>query len=552
MPPNSQLPRQRTPALSRRLTIVLTIVLTVALGVPVVSAQDGSTPTPQDSAIGPDGEIQRCTAITEPGNYHLSSDFEASTDGTCLTIEHNESSVTIDGNGHTLQGPGMDGTTGIAVDPGQDAGSVEIHAITVAGWGSTGIEHMNGDLTLRDATVTNNGDGYRAQGMNSGTLRNVTFTGNDGAGISTEMIIDLRVDDVQSTGNDVGIEMIDGGDVQVTNSHFTANDGAGISVGHSMNAAFSNVDASSNGGNGVLVAGSSMGTQATFEDSSFTANAEDGLEAVYYSGSNDQVDLTNVHIDENAGRAISTSDTSNGEQGDPAVVQATNVTLGGGLAVDFERQGLTIETEKTDWSATDTMNITGSSETAVDATFDVGGANGQLWQQTDDAWNKQGEYSTSDGRFEATIGAGTWTADSPDSTPTQDATATPSGPQSSGTTQTSPSGGGGPQAAGQTDTATSGTNGPGMQADSDTLSPDTESTPGSNTTGGGNQVNTIANSPTDDPESPAGQPDTETVTPSDTDQDEDGDGVVGDGPGFTGLTTLIILVGAVLLAARQS
>lgn len=555
--------------MKRTLAILIALLVVLGLGTPLVAAQQSNNPD-----IADDGEILSCTTITEPGEYYLGSDLQGSSNDACITVAHNASTVTINGNGHTLQGPGEGSIHAIKVDPSYNAGRVEIHDITISGWDHA-IEHSDGKLSFYEATVTGNSIGYNANVMDGGDIWSVEFRNNEGTAINTGTIMSLSLRNVQATNNGAGLAMIDGGSVRVMNSEFNNNENFGISVGHSMNASFTNVQVSGNGGPGVGFSGSSMGTKASFEDSTITNNGLDGI-AVHFQPDSDHIDLTNVHIDGNERRAI----TAYEPERDAALarVNATNVTLGGGLTVNFEQEAPILETTTTDWSATDTIKVAGEDTVTVEATFDVGGETGQLWKESNGGWSKQAEFSTNEGRFTETLGTGHWTGVTAEQTtptptptpeptpePTPTATATPTEPAEPTDTPTEtdsgtvPAGTDPPTATPDDSTPESGvgSGGGGSGAESrpdtptETATRDDDSTPSNGETFTPTDTEAATTTETEQvTESPAG---TQVTTENQSDAGTPNDGSSSeDLPGFTGVLALIALVGATLLAYRNA
>jgi parallel beta-helix repeat protein len=148
----------------------------------------------------PDQEIDACTDISRPGSYELTSDL--SSDETCIEI--NTSYVTVDGQGHLVEGVGSDDKTGIyANGTGGTVSDVTVTNVELSGWtGSDGeavmfediddgeiseVDVMRGDygirlvgstsIDVRDNTVDRTSGGQPAVALQSGSNRN-TITGN--------------------------------------------------------------------------------------------------------------------------------------------------------------------------------------------------------------------------------------------------------------------------------------------------------------------------------------------------------------------------------------
>ena len=212
-------------------------------------------------------EIDSCTTITESGSYLLTEDIENSEVETCISIE--TSDVTLDGNGHTVDGTDTEGTVGIRAE---FADGVTVRDVTVADW-TTGIEYQSDadDGTVTDVTVTSNlvgigvhdasnltvtdsealdnegvgvdffvsaentvtdtvasdngGPGFSFADSSSNTVRNVTATDNDDAGFVFEESVGSTVTDVVATGNQQGFDFSFVGNTTIENARVRNNTG---------------------------------------------------------------------------------------------------------------------------------------------------------------------------------------------------------------------------------------------------------------------------------------------------------------------------------------
>ncbi|WP_240145689.1 NosD domain-containing protein [Halococcus salsus] len=152
---------------NRRVTFlaVLVVVAAASVGAGVVGAQSGTA-------------VDSCTTIDSPGTYTLSADLSA--DSTCIRIA--ASDVTLDGNGHTIEG----GSSGVGVEASGDS--------TLSG------------VTVKNVETTGFTRGILFENVEDGTIAGSTTTG------ATEGITLLSTDDTTikgstATGNALGVEL---------------------------------------------------------------------------------------------------------------------------------------------------------------------------------------------------------------------------------------------------------------------------------------------------------------------------------------------------------
>lgn len=462
--------------------------------------------------------------------YTLESDLQGNPDDACLVVN---ASARIVGNGHTLEGPGDGETVGIRVEEG----SVRVFDITLSGWDGVAIEHVRGEFRFEDSTVRNNGDGYHREWRAVTEMQNVEFTNNDGTAISTRYSKDFRAHDIVVSNNGgTGLSLWGGGRAVVTSSEFNNNGGTGILVGDRVLAEVSNVEINGNDDSGLALSSSIHTAQVVMDDSSITNNGGDGINGL--SGITDefkrQVTLENVNIQGNDRKAIAAYDPGDTEGEHGSLVEATDVTLDGGLTVDFDQQFVTLGTVPVEGATTDAINITGNDSTAITTGFQIDADTGELWLRADGEWESHGEYETSNGAFQETLGDGAWMA----TTVTQESgSSPPSGtpePQSIETPEST--------AQPQPDNPSSpapGESSPGMTDSEDPTTPPTsDDTP----TTGTSAPSSTASDGTDGP-------DTSNSDNSTTDGDDDSSS--GDGPGFTGLAAVVAVLGTIILVRRR-
>ncbi|RJT06537.1 NosD domain-containing protein [Halococcus sp. IIIV-5B] len=155
------LPRSSGRVSNRRVTFlaVLVVVAAASIGVGVVGAQSGTT-------------IDSCTTIDSPGTYTLSADLSA--DSTCIRIA--ASDVTLDGNGHTIEG----GSSGVGVEASGDStlSGVTVKKVETTGF-TRGILFENAeDGTIAGSTTTGATEGITLLSTDDTTIKGSTATGN--------------------------------------------------------------------------------------------------------------------------------------------------------------------------------------------------------------------------------------------------------------------------------------------------------------------------------------------------------------------------------------
>lgn len=238
---------------------------------------------------GDDGEVRRideCTRIDRAGRYVLTRDLRNVREDTCLEVR--TGGVTLDGNGHRIDGVDDAGTVGIAVTTRGDTAvrDVTITDIGVSDWGTgiraagSGRARMTGlvvrDVTsasnvgmgihlsdtassrITDATVRQNGlTGVLFEESGSGNgLADSTIDRNDGYGVvifdgATRMAISENritgnrlggirtsnddreteiVDNLVADNRGNGLRLTDSSEITVSENTIRSNDGSGISI----------------------------------------------------------------------------------------------------------------------------------------------------------------------------------------------------------------------------------------------------------------------------------------------------------------------------------
>ena len=191
--------------------------------------------------------------------------------------------TTIDG---TTQ-PGYTGTPLITLDGG--AAGANADGLQLLGGGSTlkalTMTHFGGhglvvadDNNLVDgvAAASNGGDGVLAQSSVGMTLRNLSASGNGGAGLRLDGASGVSVTSVTATSNQGGgVVVASGMGNTVQASSVTGNTGAGVLIQSASNTTVQGVTISGNSGAGVVVA---SGTGNAILSNSITGNGSLGID----------------------------------------------------------------------------------------------------------------------------------------------------------------------------------------------------------------------------------------------------------------------------------
>ena len=139
--------------------------------------------------------------ITSPGTYYLQNDIASTSNGIQIT----SGNVVFDGMGHTIQGLGSGGATGILVNKP----NVIVKNVTVTGW-YTGISY---------------------QSAPNGGIEGVNVSSNSWNGIDLESSSGVDINGSEVSGNSNGIYLVSSSDgMTLTDSRVTGNSGVGIYV----------------------------------------------------------------------------------------------------------------------------------------------------------------------------------------------------------------------------------------------------------------------------------------------------------------------------------
>lgn len=191
------------PPRTRLLALTLAWLLVASVGLAPIA------PVGATHAGNADGTpITDCTTVSQSGQYALADDLTAAANsGTCLVVDAPD--VTVDGQGHTVNGSATTGQNGISVLHGNE--NVTLRNLSVTAWG-IGIAAANG-TTVENAHVHDlTGTGVDVSQADNVSIRNSTFEG-----VQRPISVD------QSTGTAIIGNSIEGGEIAL-NLFGTASD----------------------------------------------------------------------------------------------------------------------------------------------------------------------------------------------------------------------------------------------------------------------------------------------------------------------------------------
>jgi parallel beta-helix repeat protein len=236
--------------------VAVSLVTVLVVGVLVASTVIGTlAAVPPDLAIGivagqqqTNGtEIDSCRTISSPGRYVLTADVRNATVDTCLRVA--ASDVTIDGQGHRVDGVGDFGTTGVRVAGGSN---VTVRNVGATDW-DDGIRFVDTRravaantttsrnrvglslVSFRDSRAVNNvarsnavAGVFLVGSSSNNTLRNTTASENALVGVQLVEATRTTVVGTVARGNEYGIALLGSNGNVVRESVATGNHIAGI------------------------------------------------------------------------------------------------------------------------------------------------------------------------------------------------------------------------------------------------------------------------------------------------------------------------------------
>lgn len=235
----------------------------IVLGEPAAptAAAGQSAESDQDEATA----VDSCAVVDEPGRYELTADVEGAATDACIQIASDD--VVLDGNGHAVSGADAESGVGLLVfngsregypRDGPALGNVTVRDVEFTDWerGVQAGETLGSGptVTLRNVSVTDNGDGVSLFGADESRLTDVAATDNERSGIVLWETSNLTADGVTASGNGAsGVSFSDTAlDSSFSNVTVTDNGGHGIQFSTvAVNNTVSNATVANNSGAGV-------------------------------------------------------------------------------------------------------------------------------------------------------------------------------------------------------------------------------------------------------------------------------------------------------------
>ena len=403
-------PSRRTKRLptDRHLAIAFTVVVACS-AVALVAFTTGAGAQPN--------QIDSCTVIDEPGHYQLTDSVQTDREESCIVVD--ASDVVVDGDGHAVEGPGaVDDSddphfAGVFVDGSSDDPheNVTVRNVAVTGF-ETGVQvdypgFGGPDATLENVVIRQNHNGIEHLGGDL-TMRNVSVENNDGRALLAGEAGSVAGTDVTVRENGAGISGYESG-VSLDSAVIADNDGHGASVGPYVDLTLTDVEVSGNGGLGV--AATSAGASLTMDGGSVAENGGPGVTVRGMA----EADLTDVHVSGNGedgiralgDATVTLSDVAAEENGDLELngaegnVSASELRVGPSATTSFQNESVTLEpadrealpTRDGGSAAGDGLNVSGAVvgpltlELGVDADDDTV----DLWRHDGTRWETVGE-----------------------------------------------------------------------------------------------------------------------------------------------------------------
>ena len=215
-------------------------------------------------------EVDRCTSLTEPGEYVLADDLD--TEGDCLTLGPG---VTLDGNGHAISGDGSG--IGLTFDLGRDESAV-VRDLRISDFGAgASVSSPGGEITLEDVSVTDSSVGIRGGPKGRIAIRGSVISDND-VGVGPGEGTRLSITESTLSGNGDAAVSTDLGHYMELKRSTVRDNGAGIDAGEGT---FVDNTVADNDGFGLrligLVAPTDLGS-ATVVGNDIRNNAGPGIE----------------------------------------------------------------------------------------------------------------------------------------------------------------------------------------------------------------------------------------------------------------------------------
>lgn len=386
--------------------LAVAVALFVTCGVaPVVLAGDGSAG--QASGATP---VDGCTNITSSGQYELTGDVGGNATTSCIEIRADD--VVLDGNGHAVEGPGVETVDDDEVSRGiyvYRSDGVVVRNVAVSGW-SPGIRSEGSEVAIEDAVVRDSEVGLFLEETGATDLSNVTVENSEGPGIDAHRLGDLQATDVTLRGNEVGIQTWDAHGLDVEDSRIVGNDGNGVNLHHhsTLNLTDSTVDG--NGGDGIEArAHSGFRADLRVDGGTVSNNGADGVDAI--GGAT--VELTGVSVADNDGVEVG-GVWRESDDAQPSVT-ASDLDVGPAATTAFENESIDLEPVAADAlpvlpaaesAAGDALGVSGDVDGEIDLELDVeaDAERVDLWRYDGTDWGVvETDRAVTGGAIEATV-----------------------------------------------------------------------------------------------------------------------------------------------------
>ena len=492
------------------------------------------------------GTIENCTVVDEPGEYELAGDVTTNDSETCIEVRAGD--VTIDGNGHAVDGPGADDGTdaaaaGVLVD-GTD-GNVTVRNVQITGF-DVGVQASGADtVEVSEATVMFNGDGLLASGSDV-VMDNSSVRANDGNGVEIEA--DATLTSADSYVNDNGDNgIVAAGDVTLWDDETARNGGYGLLLEDGATADLTWTTVASNGEDGIHVGDADL----RMEDVIIKDNAGYELDARAGLSTAEDLDFNQTVITAFEDEAIAAETVDS----DELPGRSDNATAAGdGLEVVGSVQGqveMVFDVE-TDEDTVEVRRHDGEDWTTVAENVSVN--NGTV-EYTADASGTFAAVESADEQEDADEGEETDEGDESDSSDdeTDDGDEDDSS-SGSGSSSTSSGYSGSSTSSGSSGSSSSDRGGPLASTPTPTPTEEPTETESETDEDGASETSDDEHDGDADEDETAEQDDDDDVAaaqePDEDDTDDEG-GSLADGPGFTALAALLALVASAALAQRR-
>ena len=226
--------------------------------------------------------VRECTRIDDPGQYVLTRDLRNVDDRVCLQVR--ASDVTLDGDGHRIDGVDDADSVGVAVGGGDAIENVTVRDVGLSDWDAGLRASARGGESVTDVTVdgvasaSNRGFGVHLADVDAGRVLNTIVRNNGASGLLLdEPGPDSAAVGVHAAGNDgYGIVVFDAPDgTVVRDSRATGNGGTGIATSNGdQDTVIRNNVVRANGGDGLSLSDS---RDATVRGNVIRGNDESGL-----------------------------------------------------------------------------------------------------------------------------------------------------------------------------------------------------------------------------------------------------------------------------------